>query len=125
MSSSQVKIAIPSLTKPEANELKRIAPDGTFEFHEDMLGEGKFGELLSATAIAWLTKIAVGALVTWWLRTRTKEKFTAVLDVIKTDGTTIRLQVEIDRSSQQAPQAQAIEQIRKLLAAEGLPDLED
>lgn len=119
------RIRIPDITKPERTQLLQTAPAGLFTLEDQKIDSGQVGELLTATAVAWLTKVAVTALVTWLLKTSDRKKVRKRVMIQKPDGTIVTIDVTIDLSSSTAPDAQVIGQINQLLSSEGLPELSD
>lgn len=89
------------------------------------MGSGQYGELITATAVAWLTKVAVTALVAWLLKTSDRKTIQKCVMIQKPDGTIVTITVTIDLSSSTAPEAQVMGQINQLLSSEGLPGLAD
>jgi hypothetical protein len=118
-----MKIFIPDVTKPEEAELRKLAPD--FDLQEGQLEVGQQGELLTAIAVVTLTQATIFIFSAWLLATRDTEKIRKRVYLELPDGTKTTFELEIDRRSSKAPEAQVLEQINSMLASKNLPQLLD
>ena len=121
-----MKLYLSHLTKPEGHILTK---EGLFsEVPENeaprALRDDHQGELATVLVVATLTQAVIFAVVAYKLKTNASEKIKEKLIFQTADGAILNYDLEINRSSSEAPNAQALGQVRQFLENNGLPPLQ-